>query len=342
MLSRTAIRLGLPLAVLIVAGAVPVVSDWIGLRQARSQATPKPEPADAARPAQSADEKAIRDVDDLFISNYNKADSKALASLFTEDAEVVEPNGDRFQGRGQIEQSFTDTFTERKGTKLAFEIGGIRLLSPDVAKEEGRSLITPPTGAPESRVYIVLFVKRDGRWLISSVHEEPDPLVRPHDRLKDLEWMIGDWIDEGADSVVRVHCQWSQDENFLFRTFTVKSQGKPVMTVTQRIGWDPVARQLRSWEFDSEGGFGEGKWSREGQRWVVKATGVRPEGATASATNVMFRERPDLVRWTSTDRVIGDESLPDELVYVLVRVPPPPKAASTSESSPNQTTRSPQ
>jgi len=142
--------------------------------------------------------------------------------------------------------------------------------------------------------------------------------------------------------VVRVHCQWSQDENFLFRTFTVKSQGKPVMTVTQRIGWDPVARQVRSWEFDSEGGFGEGKWSREGQRWVVKATGVRPEGATASATNVMFRERPDLVRWTSTDRVIGDESLADELVYVLVRVPLPPKGASTSVSSPNPTTRSPQ
>ena len=32
------------------------------------------------------------------------------------------------------------------------------------------------------------------------------------------------------------------------------------MTVTQRIGWDPAAKQIRSWEFDSEGGFGEGTW----------------------------------------------------------------------------------
>jgi hypothetical protein len=153
--------------------------------------------------------------------------------------------------------------------------------------------------------------------------------------------MIGDWIDEGEDSVVRLRCQWSEDENFLFRVFTVKRQGKPVMTVTQRIGWDPVARQVRSWEFDSAGGFGEGKWSRDGERWVVKSTGVRPEGATASATNVMFRERPDLVRWSSTDRVIGEESQPDGEAYVLVRVPPPPNAGEPYTSAFPNTTRSP-
>ena len=195
-----------------------------------------------------------------------------------------------------------------------------------------------------SRLYTVLYVKRDGRWLISSVREEPDPLVRPHDRLKDLEWMVGEWVDEGPDSVVRVNCRWSEDENFLIRSFTVKRQGKPVMTVTQRIGWDPLARQFRSWEFDSEGGFGEGKWSRDGDRWVVKHTGVRPEGTTASATNIMTEKRPDLVRWVSTDRVIGDESVPDDDAYVLVRVPPPPRLGSKARRRlprPRTPTRSP-
>ena len=119
-------------------------------------------------------------------------------------------------------------------------------------------MITPVKGARQVRPYTVLFVKRDGRWLISSVREEPDPLVSPHDRLKDLEWMVGDWVDEGPDSEVRLNCRWSEDGNFLIRSFTVKQQGKPVMTVSQRIGWDPLARQIRSWEFDSEGGFGEG------------------------------------------------------------------------------------
>lgn len=40
------------------------------------------------------------------------------------------------------------------------------------------------------------------------------------------------------------------------------------MTGTQRIGWDPLTRRLRTWVFDSSGSFGEGNW---------KAT--RPDGS---------------------------------------------------------------
>ena len=287
-----------------------------------SQVGPRPDADDASRRARSADEKAIRAVDEEFVRDYNKGDSKALAALFTEDAEVIEADGDRYQGRELIEQGFADTFAADKGAKIAFEVEAIRFLNPDAAKEEGRSLVTPAKEAPVSRLYTVLYVKRDGRWLISSVREEADPLVRPHDRLKDLEWMVGEWVDEESDSVARFDCRWSEDGNFLIRSFTLKREGKAVMTGTQRIGWDPLARQFRSWEFDSEGGFGEGRWSRDGDRWVVKHTAVRPEGTTASATNVMTRVRPDMVRWVSTDRVIGGESVPDDDAYVLVRVPP--------------------
>ncbi len=278
--------------------------------------------------ATSADEKAIRALDDAFIADYNKGDSKALAAVFTEDAEVIEANGDRYQGRDVIEKGFAGIFANNKGAKITFEIGAIKFLSADAAKEEGRSIVTPVKGAPMSNLYTVLYVKHGARWLIASAREENDPHVRPHDRLTDLEWMIGDWVDEGADSVVHVNCRWSKDQNFLLRSFTVKRQGKSVMTVSQRIGWDPLARQVRSWEFDSEGGFGEGKWSRDGERWVVKHEGVRPDGTAASATNFMRRERPDLVRWISTNRVIGDASVPDDEGYTLVRVPPPPRQDS--------------
>ena len=40
--------------------------------------------------------------------------------------------------------------------------------------------------------------------------------------------MLGEWVDEGPDSHVRVSCRWSEDGNFLIRIFTVKVQGKPV------------------------------------------------------------------------------------------------------------------
>jgi uncharacterized protein (TIGR02246 family) len=301
--------------------------------------------AEASRPGPSADEQAIRAVDEAFVRSYNQRDSKALAALFTEDAEAIEAEGERLQGRDRIERRLAETFAASPGVTIALEIASIRFLSPDVAKEEGRTIVRPTKDSRLAQPYTVLYAKRSGRWLISSVHEEADPLVRPHDRLKDLEWMIGDWIDEGSDAEVRVNCRWSEDGNFLLRSFTVKQQGKPVMTVSQRIGWDPLARRIRSWEFDSEGGFGEGTWSRDGETWVVKHTGARPEGIAASSTNIMIRERPDLVRWSSTERVIGEESIPGSQAYVMVRVPPPPRTQpggqAGSPNSPN-TTRSPQ
>jgi uncharacterized protein (TIGR02246 family) len=305
---------------------------------ARSPATINPQ-------GPSAEEKAIRSVDEAFVRDYNKGDSKALAAYFTDDAEAIEADGERLQGRDLIEQRFVETFQSSPGLKIGLEIAGIRLLSPDAAKEEGRTTITPAKGAPISRVYTVLFVKRDGRWLISSIREESEEPVRPHERLKELEWMVGEWVDEGSDSEVRVDCRWSEDANYLLRHFTVKRHGKPVVTVSQRIGWDPLAKQIRSWEFDSQGGFGEGRWSRDGERWIIKHTGVRPEGTTASSTNLMLRERPDLVRWAATDRVLGEEAIANEETYVMVRVPPPPisrsKAQTTTSPTPN-TTRSPQ
>ena len=57
------------------------------------------------------------------------------------------------------------------------------------------------------------------------------------------------------------------------------------MTGTQRRR-DSRAEQIKSWEFDSEGGNGEGLgWF--GNRWVVKATGVLQDGRTATATHVI-------------------------------------------------------
>jgi uncharacterized protein (TIGR02246 family) len=338
MMSRNVVRDVVPLILLIVLGTVPGLEGGMGALSACAQTVTKSDAAGASRPAPSADEAAIRAVDEAFVRNYNKDDSKALAAMFTDDAEVVEADGARYQGRDLVERSFSETFAASKGARIALEVGAIRFLTPEVAKEEGRSIVTPVKGVPVSRFYTVLFVKRDGRWLMASVREEPDPLVRPHERLKELEWMVGEWVDEGSDSETRVNCHWSADGNFLLREFTVKRGGKPVMTVTQRVGWDPVAGEFRSWEFDSEGGFGEGRWSRDGDRWVVKQTGVRPEGVTASSTRVTVRVRSDLVRWTLFDRVIGGEAVPGEESSVLTRVPPAPRLGANGRATPSPST----
>ena len=283
----------------------------------------------------SADEQAVRAADAAFVQDYNKGDARALASRFTEDAEVIEANGMRYRGRSLIEERLAKTFATSPGVKLEIHSDSIQLLSPDVAKEEGLTIVKPVGKALESRRHTALLVKRDGKWLISSVREEPDPTLPPHERLKELEWMVGDWVDDGPDSHINVSCRWSEDGNFLLRTFQVHVQGKPAMTVHQRVGWDPLSKQFHSWEFDSEGGYGEGVWSRDGDQWVIKHTGVRPEGLTASATHLVARERPDLVRWVSVNRVVGDERADRDEEAMMVRVPPAPRVPSRAPGQPN-------
>ena len=112
--------------------------------------------------------------------------------------------------------------------------------------------------------FTVVYVKHDGQWLQSAVRDEVAHDLTPHDRLKELEWLVGDWINESQDAVVQTTCKWTDDGNFLIREFTMKTHGQPVLSGTQRIGWDPTRRQFKTWIFDSEGGFGEGYWTRNG------------------------------------------------------------------------------
>lgn len=340
MSSRPEVGLGVSLSVLVLFGLAP------GAGGPRLGAAAQPGPAAGApvKPALAPPEviKAVREIEEAFINDYNKADSKAIAAFFADDAEVIDPDGRHYVGREVIEQGFAETFAASKGAKIALEIFAVKSLAPDVIQEKGRSLVTPVQGAPLARLYTVLYVKRGGRWLVSSIRDDVDPAVSPHDRLKDLEWMVGDWVDEGEDSLVRLNCRWADDGNYLLRSFTVHHQGKQVLSVSQRIGWDSVARQFRSWEFDSDGGFGEGRWAREGERWVIKHTGVRPEGKPSSSTTVMTRVRADMVRWALSERVVGDEVIPNEIDYVLVRIPPPPsvKRGAAPATSPSTKARS--
>ena len=111
----------------------------------------------------------------------------------------------------------------------------------------------------------------------------------------------------------------------MLRDFTIQITGKPALRGTQRIGWNPLTRQITSWVFDSDGGHGVGRWSHDGDRWLVKASGVLHDGRTATVTQVYTVVNPHLVRWKSVDRTVGDQVEPDSPELVMVRKPPLPR-----------------
>jgi hypothetical protein len=127
--------------------------------------------------------------------------------------------------------------------------------------------------------------------------------------------------------------RWSEDGNFLLTDFAIRVAGRKVMSGTQRIGWDGSLDKFKSWVFDSEGGHAEGIWTEIEGRWVVKATGVRPDGDACSATHTYEQTGPDTYLFSVTDRIIGDETAPDFTAKVVRKPPEPEKATAAAPTS---------
>ena len=96
----------------------------------------------AGESGKSRDEKAIQEAGAAFVKAYNAGDAKAIAALFTEDAESTDEDGTRVTGRQAIGESFAETFAANPGGKIEIRPDSLRFLSPEVAKEEGRSTVS--------------------------------------------------------------------------------------------------------------------------------------------------------------------------------------------------------
>ena len=312
------------------------------LRPAVPKAAPKPPtkvevtPAKApsktaapsgANPSHEADDKAIRQLAEEYTKAYNAHDSQALANLFTTEAQIVDESGDAIQGREAIEDVYAELFEEYPDAATAIEVKGIRFLGPTLAAERGVAQVTlQPGETAEPNHYLVVHVKQDGRWLMASAHDvTPGVDDTPEEHLKQLAWLVGDWVDEGPEAVIETTYRWDEGHKFLLSEFNAKVAGRDVMNGTQRIGWDPQARVIRSWVFDSDGGFTEGVYSRDGNQWIIKLAGVTSDGKASSSTNVLTRLTKDRASWESRDRTVGGEPTPDTGLMMMVRKPPQPQ-----------------
>jgi hypothetical protein len=152
--------------------------------------------------------------------------------------------------------------------------------------------------------------------------------------LDELAWMVGRWVDQGSDSTVRTNCSWTQDHKFLTQSFSITMDGKVGLEGEQKIGWDPIEKRIRSWIFDSKGGFGEGSWIKDGNRWSVKTSFVLAGGERASAINEYTVVNADTYCWQSVDREIGGELQPNIPEVTVVRQEPETKSKPSETESP--------
>jgi len=306
-----------------------VLSSSFASAQDRSPRKSTPAPAgggpEATSSQQNADATAVGELLQAFIKAYNAKDAKALGALFTQNAEIQDEEGDMTVGRDAIVARFARSFSADGGDTLGVTTESFRFLGSDLAIEEGTATISSRAGgSPRTNRYSVIYAREGGRWLHARIRDEPSDEISPHEQLLALEWMLGDWVNESDDALVLTTCTWSKDGNFLLREFDVKVEGRIDLSGTQRIGWDAQKKQFRTWVFDTKGGFAEGLMFREGDRWVIKSTGVRPDGMSVSVTTTITILGKDRMRWESSDRTLGDAPLPETDRFHLVRRAPAP------------------
>lgn len=272
--------------------------------------------------ASPAEEKAVRAVVDAFAAAFDKHDAKAIGGLFHPEAKLVTEDGNVIEGREAITGIFAALFADNPQAKIEVQVDSIKFIGTDLAVEVGSTRMTSgPGGEVEVSRYTVMHLKRDGQWRMALVREAAVDAPSAHDRLQPLAWLVGDWVDESPGAVVMTSCRWSDDKSYLLQDIQVKKAGKATQNISQRIGYDAQRKCVRSWAFDSEGGFVEGFWVATADGWLVKVSGVRSDGVAASATNTIIRTGSDSYLWRSTDRVIGNE-LSDPVEVRVVRRPP--------------------
>ncbi len=275
--------------------------------------------ADDTEP-QAADEAAVRKAVDAYVAAFNQGDAKGLAALWSPEAVYTNPqSGEQAAGREAIEAQFAEVFADAKGAKLEAHSDVIQFVSPNVAIERGTAKVSRPDQPLEESNYSAVYTKRDGHWLLDRVTEEDIPVaVSQPEQLRELEWMIGDWVDRDDQDTIETKCQWTKNRRFMVRSFAIKVRDRVELAGMQIIGWDPAAQRIRSWVFDSEGGFGEGFWKKQGQAWHIRTTGILPDGQKSSAVNIITPVDGNSFTWQSVDRAAGGELLPsvDEVLVV--------------------------
>lgn len=266
-------------------------------------------------------ETSIRQSAPAYVKAFNSRDSQALAGQWSPDAVYVNrATGEEVAGRAAIAAQFDALFKAQPDLKLDVSVESIRFLSPNVAVEQGTSKFLSPKGDPEEIDYTAVYVQRDGKWLLDRVTDDARETTPSHyQQLKPLEWLVGKWVDQDEQARIETECNWAKNNNFLVRSFTVSAGDEIDLSGMQIIGWDASTKSIRSWTFDSNGGFAEGTWSGRGNRWFIHNKGILANGQKTTMVNVVKPVDDMSFTWQTIDRTVGGELLPNIAEVTIVR-----------------------
>jgi uncharacterized protein (TIGR02246 family) len=259
----------------------------------------------AKDPQREPDRLAIDKLTRAMIQAFDKRDAEAMAALWTEGGEFIRNDGEPIRGRAEIQKGYVEFFKTLKGKpKLEIQSDALRFPSADTAVTEVMLRLKNAEGqiVAAGRQATVL-VREGGQWKVALVREWD------HDTgldvgLKELEWLIGTWQAATKDREVTITYEWDENKAFIRGKFTVKEGTKVIESGMEMIGKDHAEGVIRSWIFQSDGGFGGGVWTRDDKKWYVAVHGVRAKGKQLTATIIYILVDPSTVTWQAVNQTL--------------------------------------
>jgi uncharacterized protein (TIGR02246 family) len=295
------------------------------------------------------DEAAIRKAVEAYAEALNKRDLKTIAVMWAAAGTHTDrETGERTEGRDAIVAEIEAALKANPNLRLVARVDRVRMIRPDIASIEGQTQIGGTGEEASESTFSAIFVGQDGKWLIDSIEETPVPVPESAaEALGELNWLIGHWVDATDDVRVDTTVRWSDNQAFLLRSFVVQMADGPVQQGTQVIGWDPRSKQIRSWSFNSDGSFGDGTWSRNGDEWLIRSSQTLPDGDATSGTYVLKRVDNNSLSLQLIGHEIEGEPQPATSAITMVRAPdeasptPPDPAAKPAPATPPVPTAKP-
>lgn len=124
--------------------------------------------AGQAAQGRPADEAAIRDVVKRYVEAREQADAKAVAALFTDDADQLTSSGEWRKGRDAVVAGTLASSKRTAGTRT-IAIETIRFPAPDVALADGRYEIAGGQDGARKMWTSFLLTRTAGAWRISAI-----------------------------------------------------------------------------------------------------------------------------------------------------------------------------
>jgi uncharacterized protein (TIGR02246 family) len=294
---------------------VAAQDDAVTTAQADTAVAAQDDSADAKLEQAEAE---IRQAIQAYVDAFNAGQADRLAGLWSEDGVYIDrTSGERTEGRDAMAAQFKELFTDQADApQLVVNTESIEFVSPRVALERGTAIVTRGDEVTES-AYTVVFVRDGDQWLMDRVSEESIVSEPTHyENLRELEWLIGEWVDDDEQFTVSMTCDWTRKQNFISRTFSVSSDEGVQSSGLQIIGWDAKQQQIRSWLFDSDGGFITGTWTKRDDRWIVQSVATLADGSSGSFTSLFRPIDENSYAWQKINRVVDGSLLPniDEVI----------------------------